>query len=467
MSKLTIPDDLYQFQKDDVGFLGDAKESMLNLSEMGTGKTPVAIAEALKHEKTLVVCPKTLKLEWVRQINDWSDTGCQFSGRYSSRKLDPLIMPFIGKGKETPFFITNYETFRIRRYQDILSDFPFDFIILDEAHKVRNPRTKVSRGLFEFLSTRQDVKVLAMTGSPIVNNPADLYTLLCIVRPSRYSTRYRMDFISKYCEYYPTRYGIKVTGTRNMEELRQRTAPYTIRHTKAEVLKDFPEKYYRKVLLEMNGEQREVYEKMENELFVLLDNGEPLWAPSVLAQLMRLRQLNVDPRIIGVDAPSAKTEFLLDMLEGTDEKVVIFSCFERYIDLISGLIKEPHVTITGKVSVEDRAKAVKRFQEDDSIKYALGTVQSMGEGITLTASSNCIMVDRWWTPATNKQAEDRLHRIGQKNAVEVTIPVTEDSIDESLDKLLAGKEKLSQEYLGDQEMMKEVVNDLRESRRSK
>jgi len=305
-----------------------------------------------------------------------------------------------------------------------------------------------------------------MTGSPIVNNPADLHTLLCMVKPEVYGKWNRMDFINSYCYYNHTRYGIKVTGVRNMELLRERTKPFTIRRTKKEVLPYLPEKYYRKVLLEMNGEQKKLYDQMEEELFILLDSGEPLWAPSVLAQLTRLRQLNLEPRILGISAPSVKTDFLLSLIEDTDEKLVVYSTFASYIMFLHYIVNVPHIIITGDTPVDERMTLVKQFQEDDSIKLALGTVQCMGEGLTLTASSNVVICDKWWTPTVQAQAEDRLHRIGQRNAVQVIIPTVENSIDHSMDKVLEGKKRMSQEYLSDRDIMKEVVDDLRQTRRT-
>jgi len=464
---MKLPDDLYPYQKDDLTRLTSNGDNLLNLSEMGTGKTPVALGLSQHYKKTLVVCPNTLKLEWARQIQDWMGFDPTVSSKSSSRRLDPLLddaQDDIFTDKTHPFFITNYETLRTKRWQDILNEYPFDLLILDEAHKIRNPKTRICKAVFSFIEEHPDIRIMPMTGSPIVNNPADLFTLLCIVKPDDYKLRNRWDFIREYCYYWQGRYGLKVYGSRDLNILRAETAYFTIRHTKQEVLPYLPSKYYRRVLLEMGTKQREAYNQMEEELFVLLDSGEPLWAGSVLAQITRLRQLNTDPRIVGVDAPSIKTDFLLSLLEDTDEKVVVFSCFEKYISLLDRLISTPHITITGKVSPDDRMKAVKEFQTNPDIKYALGTTQCMGEGITLTKASNAVVVDRWWNPSVNEQAEDRLHRIGQDNAVQIITPVNEKSFDSSLDKILEKKGKYSKDYLQDKDVISETIEDLRANR---
>ena len=201
----------------------------------------------------------------------------------------------------------------------------------------------------------------------------------------------------------------------------------------------------------------------------MLDNGEPLWAPCVLAQLTRLRQLNLDPHILSIDKPGIKTEFLqglIDELNGG--KLVIFSTFEKYIMYLHFNIGVEHIMITGSTPVDDRIPMAMKFNSDPNLRVCLATIgpeSPGGEGITLTGASNVVFMDRWWTPTTNSQAEDRLHRITQKNAVQVIIPVIEDTIDQSFDRILEAKKAISQEYLGDQNSMKEIVDDLRRSRR--
>ena len=206
----------------------------------------------------------------------------------------------------------------------------------------------------------------------------------------------------------------------------------------------------------MGKDQRRHYEQMRKELKVLLDNGEPLHAASVLSQLLRLRQLNLDPHILGVSARSVKTDFIVDTVKdycvNGGSKLVVFSCFETYVSYLSEVFSSSnikHVVITGKISLPLRAEAVRRFQEEDDVKVVLGTIQSMGEGITLTAASDVIMADRWWNPSVCKQAEDRLWRIGQKNAVQVILPINESSVDSILDRILIRKERVSNVFLGE------------------
>lgn len=203
---------------------------------------------------------------------------------------------------------------------------------------------------------------------------------------------------------------------------------------------------------------------------VELADGQSLSAPGTLAALIRLRQLNLDPRIIGVDAGSSKTDFFLDTLDsmGIDkvsngQKLVVFSTFREYIFRLERLLRERDIkfrSIHGGKSQDERNEAQFTFQNNPEVPIILGTIATMGVGLTLTASSNVFMADRWWNPMLNEQAIDRTHRISQKNAVQVIIPVNNHSMDASLDRILAKKSLMSSVYFQEQDTVRAVLEDL-------
>ena len=465
----TLPNDLYEFQKEDVRTL-ISPGNWLNFSEMGVGKTPEALAvcELSKFKRVLVVCPNSLRWEWARQIKEWTGEDAGVSLRAARKRLDNFFL------QPTKYYIINYESIRITRYREIIVGLPWDCIILDEGHKLKNSRTLQTRGVVELCRAHTKSKLLILTGSPIINNPVDLFTLLCMVKPDQYKPAFKREFINNYCYYTHTRYGIHIYGTKNLDSLREETKNFTIRRTKKEVLPYLPDKYYRRPELTLDSQQRKVYDQMEDELFVMLDSGEPLHAPGVLAQLTRLRQLNLEPKVLGVDAPSSKTEFLDDLIDSfievgpeseNGQKLVIYSCFAKYIYYLSlKYNKIPHIRLTGEENAEKRAISIARFQSNPEIKLALGTIQAAGEGITLTAASNVVLMDRWWSPAVNSQAIDRLHRIGQKNAVQVIIPTNQNTIDQSLSAILRRKEEYAAGYFSDQSIISETINERRQTK---
>lgn len=493
MSKFKLPDDLYGYQKEDAERLIELG-SALNFSEMGVGKTPEAlwVVEKGGFNLPLIICPNSLRLEWERQVTDWiGPDNCAVCGGDSVQKGGAIIQSF---KKNQKYRIINYEALRSPFILEMLSYLPFDIIVFDEIHKLRNPRTilvegkvkkatdafSVSReregGVWNFLNQHQNASVLGLSGSPIMNYPNDLYVPLSCVKSEKYPRAINpwRHFMYKYCMWSEGRYGAYIYGTRNLAGLREETSSFIIRRTKKEVLPFLPEKYYRRTTLEMRPDQRKVYNQMEKELKVLLDTGEPLWSTNVLTTLTRLRQMNLDPNILGISTSSTKTDYIMDMIEsmmkgedshmaGQGEKLVIFSCFEKYIDLLSRKLGDtyPHVVITGQVHPDKRIEAVKKFQSQDEVRVCLGTIHAMGEGVTLTAASNCIIADRWWNSPTNQQAEDRLHRIGQKNAVQILLPIVGESIDAVLDEILERKHEASSAYYQEQEVKQSVFDRLR------
>jgi len=465
VTKFSLPEDLYQYQKEDSLTMGNG-QNWLNFSEMGVGKTPetLQIIEANGYKCPLIVCPNSLRLEWERQIEDWVGEGLTAVATTDSyAKLEPIVYS-LTPDKYRKYKIINYEALRVDRHLEILNMIPFDCIVFDEIHKLRNPKTKQVKGTWRFLEAHPNAKVIGLSGSPIMNYPNDLYVPLSVVNPEKYprNMQHWKYFMYKYCMWSDGQYGPYVYGTRNMRELREETAPYIIRRTKKEVLPFLPEKYYRRTQLDMKEDQRKLYNDMETMLKVLLDTGEPLWSTNVLSTLTRLRQINLDPRILGITASSAKTDFIMDIIDSSEEKIVIFSCFEKYIYWLQLLLEKKGikcVAVTGQVPTDKRSGEVKKFQQDPDIKVCLGTIQTMGEGLTLTEASNVILADRWWNQPVNQQAEDRLHRIGQRSAVQVIIPICTKSVDAILDDILERKNMASQDYYQESQVRQIVLQE--------
>ncbi len=470
-TKYKLPDDLYDYQVEDGNRVAQTDQNWLLCHEMGVGKTPITIwaIEQAGYKLPLIICPNSLKHEWKKQIMEWTGTEAVLSRQNVGRnRLSDIVKSFT-RPNGAKYRVINYETLRVEDV-DILRKVPWDVIVFDEIHKLRNtnPRKlkKIVNAAWEFLNHYPNAKIIGLSGSPIMNYPDDLYGPLSVCFPDKYPRNMGSlrDFLRRYMLYAPGRYGWYAYGSRNVSHLREETKDLIIRRTKKEVLSFLPEKYYQRPELEMRPDQRKVYDQMENELKILLDTGEPLWSPTVLSTLTRLRQINLDPKIVGVSTSSAKTEFLYDLIESTDEKLVIFSCFERYIYLLSEILKawnKQHAVVTGLIPVEKRYQEVQKFQEDDDCRIFLGTIQTAGEGITLTASSTVILTDRWWNEPTNMQAVDRLHRIGQRNAVQVIMPICLKSIDAVLDDILQRKYEATQAYYQESDVRNSVFAALR------
>jgi len=462
MTKFKLPNDLYQYQKEDSDKM-TSPGNWLDFSQMGVGKTPITIAACEKagYELILIVCPNSLRFNWAKQISEWVGENYVTSKGNSYTRTAPIVHSLKDISKR--YKIINYEMLRSDSHYEILDMIPFECIVFDEIHKLRNPKTKLVRNVWKYVKNHSKAKIIGLTGSPIMNYPNDLYTPLSITHPDMFKPDLRSwrYFMYEYCTWSDGKHGPYVYGTRHLNELRRKTESFIIYRTKKEVLPFLPDKYYQRIELEMPSDQRRLYDQMAQELCILLDSGETLSSPSVLSTLTRLRQINLDPRIVGAASSSAKTEFLYELVESTDEKLVIFSCFEKYINFVSRYFTEigiKHVTITGTTPPDKKVYLAEKFQNEDDIRLCLGTIKVAGEGIDLFASSTVILVDRWWNEPTNQQAIDRLHRIGQKEAVQVIYLICKNSMDDILDDVLQKKESASQQYYSEHMIVNTIVD---------
>lgn len=455
-----MPDWLLGFQEEDVLKLIDRKSALVG-NEMGTGKTYEAIAldlirragEGTQREstKTLVVAPLTiLETTWERKFNE-------LAPHLRTITIDPKNRgKFVAalKSDEYDVYIMHWDVLRIlapKRKPGPLRDVIWFHIIADEAHRAKNRKAQQTQSL-KVLRTKYRT---AMTGTPVMNKPQDLWSILNWLHHDLWTSYW--NFYKRFVDYeiiYPHGYH-EIKGPKNEEALRRAIEPYFVRRRKEDVLKDLPDKYYTEIEVELGLKQRKAYDEMKKEMIAWLetqDGTKPLAAPVVIAQLIRLQQFALayadvtyatdsEGQVVGgsvsLTEPSAKVDALFqiidDLGEGLkDEPLVIFSQFKQAIYLIERRLQErstEYVRITGDDSGEVRRHAVDNFQSGVSHIF-LGTIGAGSEGITLTRSSTVIFLDRDWTPARNAQAEDRLHRIGQEEAVQVIDIVARRTVDQ-------------------------------------
>lgn len=334
---------------------------------------------------------------------------------------------------EVDVYILHWDVLRIIKEQ--LREVFWYHIIADEVHRIKNRKAQVTKAL-KFLRGKYRS---GLSGTPATNKPYDLWSILDWLYPKPFGLSF-WKFYQYYCEYYMHEQGFRqFTGVKNEQDLHAKMAPFYVRRLKKDVLKDLPDKYYTTIWVELGPKQRRAYDEMQEEMVAWLETQQddvPLVAPVVIAQLIRLQQLSVayaeityndsstGERSVHVSLtdPSSKLDALMEIVkDNPDESFVIFSQFKQLINLAAKRMagaKIEFVTITGDVIQDDRRHAIEDFQ-NKRVNIFLGTIGAGGEGITLTAASTVIFLDRDWSPARNAQAEDRLHRIGQKNAVQV------------------------------------------------
>ena len=431
--------------KYDTWFLGD---------EQGLGKTKQAIdiAVARKYEygyqHCLIVCGvNTLKWNWVNEILIHSDEQPWILGQKTARNGSVKIgsmgdkLNDLNNISELPYFIiTNVESFRDVEFADTVKKLcnkgAINMCVADEMHKMKNPQAQQTKGFFKCLPECR----IGMTGTPLMNNPLDLYVIL---KWLGYESHAFYSFKQHYCVMGGYG-GYEIVGYKNMDQLTEQIRSIMLRRLKSEVL-DLPEKTYVDEYVELLPKQAVVYKEVETEIkanidMIKMDNNP-------LATLIRLRQATGYTGILSSKVQeSAKLDRMEDLVEeavSNGQKVIIFSNWTQMTDAIFNRLYNNFrvMCITGETADNTRQQIVSEFQktENSVCDVLIGTIGAMGTGLTLTAATVVIFVDEPWNKALYDQAVDRAHRIGQKNNITIYNLLTKNTIDERIHNLVYKK----------------------------
>lgn len=420
------------FQKAGMEFL-EKHGNVLIADEMGLGKTIQVIGYLNLHpemKNVLIIVPASLKLNWLREFKRWD---------IYNRDIGIL------NGVLHDVTITNYETFvaskNAETYFQRVSEVQWDVLVLDESHYIKSShakRTKViigenkkmgedldgkivwgrQKGLIDFTK-----KVILLTGTPIMNRPYELFTQLRALNHPL--GRSKNKFVNKYMDF--NRYGVDPNSGKNLDEL-QRTLRTTcmIRREKKDVLLELPDK--RRMLIEVprNVLNADLATKEQQLLKYVQEN----WNLTGLkhASGAAFEEIPAVRHEIGV----AKVPFVIGHLESLLEevdKIVVFGHHHDVLNAIYDHFKDVAVIATGQESQKERDEAVQRFQNNATTKLFVASALAMGVGITLTASSIVVFAEMEWRPGDMFQAEDRCHRIGQKDMVLAQYIVVQDSLE--------------------------------------
>ena len=420
--------------------------------DMGLGKTLQAISLLLREKEegntdpSLVVMPTSLIYNWVSEAAKFAP--------------DLRIMVHIGLGRARHVYtfkgydlvLTTYGT--VRQDLDMLRDFEWHYLILDESQMIKNPASKTSKAVCE-LNPRHR---LSLTGTPLENTLMDLWSQMNFLNPGLLgSERFFRDFYASPIE--------RDGDVERREQLRRLMHPFILRRTKEQVAHELPAKVETMHPCEMTDDQRAYYEKTKNAYrnFLLGMEVEEFNKKklNILAGLQKLRQIAIHPALIEdeeVDTQSLGSgkyeEFgrLLEEVVSKGAKVLVFSQFVRVLTMLRKDLDEKGVRycyLDG--STRDRQAQVERFQNDPSVTAFLISLKAGGVGLNLTAAEYVFILDPWWNPAVEAQAIDRSHRIGQKKTVFSYKFITRDSIEEKIVRLQERKAQLSNEIVSVEE----------------
>lgn len=414
--------------------------------DMGVGKTTSATIAALESgaKKILVICPATLKFNWKRELQNYTNEDI---GIVEGKKWEG--------GK---FVIINYDI--LKNFHSIdgkitkIIDDKFDLIIIDEAHYISNAkaqRTKLVNDLVKKIG-----KVWLLTGTPMTSRPMNYYNLLKLV-DSRVARNW-VGYVRRYCEGYQITKGNRkiwlTSGASNLEELRERTKQKVLRRLKGEIL-DLPDKIITPIFLELNSAE---YKKEVGEYLDWADENPNQSLSIQLNKLMKIRQLIANEKL------SSTYEFIDQCLE-QDKKVIVFTNFTDPLMQIWSKYKKIAVPLYGQMKKEQRQESVDRFQNDPKIKIFVANIVAGGVGITLTEAEVVIFNDLSFVPATMSQAEDRAFRIGQKKNVSCLYPIFDNTVERIIYSIVERKKRIIDTVMGDniseEDVFSEIVQEMR------
>lgn len=403
--------------------------------DMGLGKTLQAISVLTRlHEKkgtkSLVIMPKSLIYNWESEIKKFSPklkVGIYY-GNFRNRDII----------KKSGVILTTYGT--IRNDIEIIRDYDFDVVILDESQNIKNVNAQTTKAIM-LLNAKHRI---ALSGTPIENNLSELYSLFRFLNPSMFGTM----------EEFNNFYAIPIQKENDqeaIEELKKKVYPFILRRIKKEVLKDLPDKIEKTMYIEMNPEQKKLYEERRNYYYNMVhsqikENGIGKTQFFILQALNELRQITSCPEAKSVGVTSSKREVLINnILDAVENghKVLVFT---NYINSIKNICEDldkygvKYLSMSG--STKDRQLLVDKFQKDSKYKVFVMTLKTGGVGLNLTAADTIFIYDPWWNKTVENQAIDRAYRLGQDRTVFSYKLILKDTIEEKILQLQESKIKL-------------------------
>ena len=433
-----------EHQKEAVQKLVENKKFIL-ADDMGLGKTTSTIIAALEanSKKVLIICPATLKINWKREIENYSDKSIYIAeGKNFSTDADFVIINYD--------IIKNFHDPKKKDDSEILKA-NFDLVIVDEAHYIKNGQAQRTKLINDLVKTVD--RLWLLTGTPMTSRPMDYFNLLSLV-DSPVSKNW-MAYAIRYCQGYQFNVGGRkvwnITGASNLDELRERTAATILRRLKENVL-DLPDKIITPVYLRLKSKN---YEEVMGEYYDWYDKN-PDESKSLTVQFSKLTKVR---QIIADEKISQTIEIAENIIE-QDKKVIIFCNFTDSLNKIIEHFGKSAVKLDGSMSKPERQRSVDEFQDNPKVKVFVGNIKAAGVGITLTSAEAVIMNDLSFLPSDHAQAEDRAYRYGQKNNVLVYYPIFENTIEGVIYDILNNKKQVIATVMGDNQITTDAAEEI-------
>ena len=445
-----VPDDLNaklrNYQVEGFNWLNEIanlKVGGILADEMGLGKTIQIIAFLLsqKGKKSIVITPTSLIYNWRDEFNKFAPS--LNVGIIHGDKKNRVVM----MEKDFDVIVTTYGL--IKNDYEYYKEKEFDFCIIDEAQNIKNSKAQNTK----YVKAIKAGCRIALSGTPMENNLMELWSIFDYIMPGYLLSEAK--FKEKYLK------------EDMYDELKELIKPFILRRLKKDVIDELPNKIEKKFMVEMEENQKAVYQSYIKEVRQKLYSGEDNKI-TVFSYLTKLRQLCLDPSLILDDyvGRSAKIEAALNIVNMAiveNRKVLIFSQFTSVLQKLGSELSEKNIGylyLDGSTKANKRVEMVKEFNESEDLKIFLISLKAGGTGLNLTSSDLVLHFDPWWNPAIEDQATDRAHRIGQQNIVEVIKLIAKDSVEENIIRLQEDKRELINKVISGEEIGSNVIGKL-------
>ncbi|MFC5047162.1 DEAD/DEAH box helicase [Aquimarina hainanensis] len=401
--------------------------------------------------KALIVLPSSLVFNWAQEIIKFAPhLNCVKYTGADRKKITPYVESY-------DIVLSTYTT--ISKDIEQLKKFQFNYLIIDESQQIKNKESK----LFSAINSIQTINKISLSGTPIENSLADLWSQMEFINPG---------ILGSY-SFFKNHFRIPIEkhqDTEKIEELKELINPFILRRTKEQVAKDLPEVSEQIIYTEMLPLQEKQYESEKSaarNLLLGIDN------PStnkihIINTLTKLRQLANHPALISPETEEISgkftdvTNYLMTLVKA-NKKVLVFSSFVSHLDIYTSWCSQNQISycvLTGQTKSSDREQIVNTFQEDDHLSIFFISLKAGGVGLNLTKASYVVLLDPWWNPFIEKQAIARAHRIGQTKNVTVSRFITKNTIEEKIIQLQNKKKSLSDDIIMTEGLPDYIENDL-------
>ena len=440
-----------QYQIEASNFIRDNSQIAL-FDEMGLGKTKIVLDSLLENLNegvincALIICKKTLMHTWEYEIEKHTHLHSIILGG-NEREKD---MKFMGN---SPFYIINYDSIikEVKRLRMLLK-IKNAAIVLDESHRIKDPNSKAAQAIFLLAPVAK--KRIILSGTPVANRPYDIWSQFYFLDLGR--------LLGKNYESFKKEYSVNLKNNEfnnnKMQELRALINSVSIRRLKQDVL-ELPNKKFESVYIKLSGKQKEMYTQLKEDLYLDISNmsGEEIRdnSENILKRLLRLNQIASNPKLIDDNYNEEPAKFfvldkLIEKILSKNEKLIIWSSFIENIVMLKVRYKKYNaVCVFGKITIEDRHKAIKKFTDDAECKILIANPAAAREGLTLTVANNAIYLDRSFNLVDYVQSQDRIHRISQNKDCLIINILASDTVDIYIDEIIYKKQNIAKFLQGD------------------